>query len=48
MYRLRKKGVVVITKVRTVDIPYGSDPWDRIEVVRLCREFGFAVQYVLS
>ena len=48
LYRLRKKGVVVITKARTVDIPYGSDPWNRIEVVRLCKEFGFAVQFILS
>lgn len=48
LYKLRKKGVMVDTKSRTIELPYGSDPNAIVQVVRLRREYRFNVQYYIS
>ena len=48
LYKLRKKGVVVDTKARTIELPYGSDPDAIIQVKRLRREYRFNVQFYIS
>ncbi|AFJ08796.1 MULTISPECIES: hypothetical protein [Prevotella] len=44
LYRLRKKGVRVITRERTIFFPYDGEPFKTIQVKRLCKEFHFYVQ----
>lgn len=44
LYRLRKKGVRCVTRERVIFYPYGKDPMAVVQIVRLCREFGFGVQ----
>lgn len=44
LYRLRKKGVRVITRKRTIFFPYDGEPFKTIQVKRLCKEFHFYVQ----
>lgn len=44
LYRLRKKGVRVITRERTIFFPYDGEPFKTIQVKRLCKEFHFHVQ----
>ena len=48
LYKLRKKGVVADTKARTIELPYGSDPDEIIQVKRLRREYRFNVQFYIS
>lgn len=45
LYKLRKKGVKVNTKERTIFIPYGEDPNKEVQVVRLWKEYHFNVQF---
>lgn len=45
LYKLRKKGVRVDTKSRTIFFPYGEDPSQMIQISRLRREFHFNVQF---
>ena len=45
LYRLRKKGVRVNTKERTIFIPYGEDPNREVQVGRLRKEYHFNVQF---
>ena len=45
LYRLRKKGVRVNTKERTIFIPYGEDPNKEVQVGRLRKEYHFNVQF---
>lgn len=45
LYKLRKKGVRVNTKERTIFIPYGEDPNREVQVGRLCKEYHFNVQF---
>lgn len=45
LYKLRKKGVKVNTKERTIFIPYGEDPNKEVQVGRLWKEYHFNVQF---
>ena len=47
IYRLRKKGIQVDTKARTIFIPYSRNVNDYVQAVRLCREFNLNVQYII-
>ncbi|WP_199741395.1 hypothetical protein [Prevotella sp. OH937_COT-195] len=44
LYRLRKKGVRVHTKERTIYFAFDGEPFQIVQVKRLCREFNFYVQ----
>ena len=44
LYRLRKKGVRVETRERTIFFAYNGQPFDVVQVKRLCREYHFRVQ----
>ena len=44
LYRLRKKGVRVKTRERTIFFAYDEQPLDIVQVKRLCREYYFNVQ----
>ena len=48
LYRLRRKGIEVNTRQRVIFIPYGQQPADYIQAVRLCREFHFNIQYIIT
>lgn len=48
LYRLRKKGVRVQTKERTIYYALVGKPFEIIQVQRLCREFNFHVQLVIQ
>lgn len=48
LYKLRKKGVVVDTKARVIELPYGVNPDSIIQVARLRREYRFNVQFYIS
>ena len=45
LYKLRKKGVRVCTKTRTIFIAYGEYPNKAVQVGRLRTEYGFNVQF---
>ena len=47
LYRLRKKGVQVNTKERTIFIPNGEDPSLVVQVRSLIKEYHFIVQFVI-
>lgn len=44
LYRLRKKGVRVQTRKRTIFFAFDGAPFKIIQVKRLCKEFHFVVQ----
>ena len=44
LYRLRKKGVRVQTRERTIYFAHDGAPFTIIQIRRLCREFHFSVQ----
>lgn len=48
LYRLRKKGVQVNTRERVIFFVVGGDPFELIQIRRLCREFYFNVQLVIQ
>lgn len=48
IYRLRKKGIGVDTKNRTIFLPYGEKITDYVEIVRLTREYYINVQYIIT
>lgn len=48
LYRLRKKGVRVQTKERTIYFVFDGKPFQIVRVQRLCREFNFHVQLVMQ
>lgn len=48
LYKLRKKGVEVDVKQRTIFIPYGENPDKAVQVGRLRREFYFEVQFIIE
>lgn len=48
LYKLRKKGVRVLTRERTIFLAFDDKPFDVIQVKRLCREFHFIVQLELQ
>lgn len=47
LYKLRRKGVTVDIKQRTIYIPYGKNPDKTIQVVRLRKEFNFGIQFII-
>ena len=48
LYRLRKKGMRADTRERTIFFGVGGDPFELIQIRRLCREFHFNVQLVIE
>ena len=44
LYRLRKKGVRVQTRERTIHFAHDGAPFTIIQIRRLCREFHFSFQ----
>ena len=48
LYRLRKKGVRVLTRERTIFFTFDRKPFDVVQVKRLCREYHFRVQLELQ
>ena len=44
LYRLRKKGVRVQTKERTIYFAFDGKPFQIVQVQRLCSEYNFYVQ----
>lgn len=48
LYKLRRKGIEVDTKHRTIFIPYGQQPYLHIQTKRLCKEFNFNIQYIIT
>lgn len=44
LYRLRKKGVRVQTRERTIFFSFDGEPFKIIQIKRLCKEFHFHVQ----
>ena len=44
LYRLRKKGVKVQTRERTMFFAYDGEPFTIIQIRRLCKEYHFNVQ----
>ena len=45
LYRLRKKGVSVITRKRTIFYKYGENPDIILQIRQLRDEFNFTVQF---
>jgi len=48
LYRLRRKGIKADTELRVIFIPYGASPRNHIQAVRLCQEFNFNVQFIIT
>lgn len=48
LYKLRRKGIEADTKQRVIFIPYGKQPYMHIQVTRLCREFYFNIQFIIT
>nr|DAK13863.1 MAG TPA: hypothetical protein [Caudoviricetes sp.] len=48
LYKLRKKGVRVLTRERTIFFAFDREPFDVVQVKRLCREYHFNVQLELQ
>lgn len=44
LYRLRKKGIRALTRERIIFLPFDGEPFDAVQVKRLCKEFRFHVQ----
>lgn len=47
LFRLRRHGITVSTKERTIFIPYGDNPWRFPEVRHLNQEFYFNIQFII-
>lgn len=48
LYKLRRKGIEADTKQRVIFIPYGEEPRQYVQAVRLCREFNFNIQFIIT
>jgi hypothetical protein len=48
LYRLRKKGVRVLTEDRTIFYPGGCNPYSVLQVRQLTSEYKFKVQFEIS
>lgn len=48
LYKLRRKGIEADTGKRVIFIPYGEDPRQYIQTIRLCREFHFSIQFIIT
>lgn len=44
LYRLRKKGIRALTRERIIFLPFDGEPFELVQVRRLCKEFRFHVQ----
>ena len=48
LYKLRKKGILCLTRQFTIFYPYGKDPVTMAEIVHLRKEFHFSVQFEIA
>ncbi len=48
IYRLRKKGIRVDTRNRTIFLPYGANTADYAQALRLSSEFHLTIQLIIS
>lgn len=48
LYKLRRKGIEVSTKKRTIFIPYGQHFSRYVQAVKLYKEFNFTIQYIIT
>lgn len=48
LYKLRRKGIEADTKQRVIFIPFGEEPYKHIQVTRLCREYHFNIQFIIT
>lgn len=47
LYKLRRHGIRVDLKQRTIFIPYEENPWTYPQVRRLSEEYFFNIQYII-
>ncbi len=48
LYKLRRRGIQCDTKQRCIYLPYMEQPQNYPQIPRLCREFHFYVQYIIT
>ena len=48
LYKLRRIGIHCNTKERCIYLPYNEDPKHYPQIPRLCREFHFYVQFIIT
>ncbi len=48
LYKLRRRGIQCNTKERCIFLPYMESPEKHPQILRLCREFHFYVQFVIT
>lgn len=47
LYRLRREGVKCNTKLRLIFIPFLHNPYQHSQVMKLCKEYHFNIQYTI-
>ena len=48
LYKLRRRGIQCDTKQRCIYLPYMEQLQNYPQIPRLCREFHFYVQYIIT
>lgn len=48
LYKLRRKGISCDTKQRLIFMPYKANPHCYIQAMRLCKEFHYNIQYIIT
>lgn len=48
LYKLRRRGIQCDTKQRCIYLPYTESPASYPQIKRLCREFHFYVQFIIT
>lgn len=48
LYKLRRRGIRCDTKQRCIYLPYMESPKKYPQIPRLCREFHFYVQFIIT
>ncbi len=48
LYKLRRRGIRCDTKQRCIYLPYMEQPYNYPQIPRLCREFRFYVQFIIT
>lgn len=48
LYKLRRRGIRCGTKQRCIYLPYMESPKKYPQIPRLCREFHFYVQFIIT
>lgn len=48
LYSLRKKGIRCLTKERMIFFPYEEEPYSIKQIVILCNEYHFHVQFEIQ